>query len=131
MEGQRLGLPPFVARRLAWLATDGRGSDAYAALLLGQRDWRRGLYPPLSRHGSGRGTAAPRSVARQALPSQQSAVPVVATSDLCRATMHGAAHAFGCARAIDAAKSVSLKKTDSVRFKIILKKRVKIKKNLH
>ena len=26
-----------------------------------------GLYPALSRHGSGRGTAAPRSVARQSL----------------------------------------------------------------
>ena len=45
-----------------------------------------------------------------------------ATSALYRATMHGATQAFGRARAIDAAKSVSLKKTDSVRFKIIFKK---------
>jgi len=36
--------------------------------------------------------------------------------------MHGAAQAFGRAGAIGAAKSVSFKKNDSVRFKIIFKK---------
>jgi len=100
-------------RRAAAVVTDGRGTDAYAALLLGQRDWRRWLYPALPRHGSGRGRAFPR---------QRSAVMVAATSGLCRAAMHGAAQAFGRARAIGAAKSVSLKKIDNVRFKIILKK---------
>ena len=35
------------------------------------------------------------------------AIPVVATSASCRATMHGVAQAFGHARAIGAAKSVS------------------------
>jgi len=46
-------------------------------------------------------------VARQALPRQRSAIPVAATSALCRATMHGAAQAFGRARAIGAVKNVS------------------------
>jgi len=51
-------------------------------------------------------------------------------SALYRATMHGAVQAFGRAKAIDAAKSVSfkIKKTDSVRFKIKLKKGLKFKK---
>ena len=55
------------------------------------------------------GSAAPRSVARQALPRQLSAFPVVAMSAPRRATMHGVAQAFGRAMAIDAAKSVSFK----------------------
>ena len=55
-------------------------------------------------------------------------IPVVATSDLCRATMHGVAQAFGRARAIGAAKSVSFKKTDHVRFKISFQKVLKLKK---
>ena len=41
----------------------------------------------LPRHGSGRGSAAPRSVARQALPRQRLATPVTATSALYRVTM--------------------------------------------
>ena len=41
------------------------------------------------------------------LSRQRSALLVAATSALCRATMHGAAKAFGHARAIGAAKSVS------------------------
>ena len=45
--------------------------------------------------------------------------------------MHGAAQAFGHARAIGAAKSVSLKKIDRVRFKINFQKVLKLKKNLH
>ena len=49
-------------------------------------------------------------------------------SALCRVTMHSAAQAFGRARATGAAKSVSLKKTDSVRFKISFEKRLKLKK---
>ena len=89
----------------------------------------RGIYSALPRHGSGRGIAAPRSMARQELPRQLSPKPIVATSDLCRATMHGAAQAFGRVRVIGAAKSVSLKKTYSVRFKISYKKMLKLKKN--
>ena len=57
-----------------------------------------------------RDTAAPRSVARQALPHQRSVISVVAMSIRCRATMHGVAQAFGHAREIGAAKSVSFKK---------------------
>jgi len=53
------------------------------------------------------GSAAPRSVARQALPRQRSTIPVAATSALCRATMHGATQVFGRTRTIGAAKSVS------------------------
>ena len=77
------------------------------------------------------GPAAPQIRARQALPRQRSQLQVVATSALCRATMHGAAQAFGRARAIGAAKSVSfLKKIESVRFKISFEKVLKLKKNL-
>jgi len=47
---------------------------------------------------------------------------------LCRATMHGATQAFGRARTIGAAKSVSLKKTYRVRFKINFQKVLKLKK---
>jgi len=93
-----------LARADAGVAAVGR------ALLLGQRDWSWGFYLPLPHHGSWRGTATPRLVARQALPRHRSSIPVVATSAHCRATMHGAAQAFSCAIAIGAAKSVSLKK---------------------
>ena len=70
MEGRWLGLPPFVARRPAWLATGGRGGDGRARERrlggLGARaaGLAAGVYPALPRHESGRGTAAPRSVAR-------------------------------------------------------------------
>jgi len=64
----------------------------------------------LPRRDGWRGTVAPRSVAWQALPRQRSAISVVTTSARYRATMHGAAQAFGRARAIGAAKSVSFKK---------------------
>ena len=84
-------------------------------------------YLALPRHGSGRGIAAPRSVARQALPSQRLAIPVAATSALCRATMHGTTQAFGRARAIGASKSVSLKKSRVLDLKLVFKN-VKIKK---
>jgi len=80
------------------------------------------------RHALWRGTAALRWVARQALPRQRSAFPVVATSAPCRVTMHDAAQAFGHAMAIGAATSVSLKKTDIVRFKISFQKVLKLKK---
>ena len=65
MEGRAGGgLPAFVAWRRA--GAGGRGHGRLAALLLGQRDWPWWrLYPTLPRHGSGRGTTAPRSVARQ------------------------------------------------------------------
>jgi len=59
----------------------------------------------LPRRDGWRGTAAPRSVARQALPRQRSAISVVATSARCCAMQ-----AFGRARAIGAAKSFSFKK---------------------
>ena len=51
----------------------------------------REVYLVLPRHGTGRDTAAPRSVARQDLPRQRSPNPVVATSARCRAIMHDAA----------------------------------------
>ena len=88
----------------------------------GGRDWPQGFYSALPRHGSGRGSAAPRLVARQALPRQRSAIPVVATSALCRATIHGATQAFDRARAIGAAKSVSLKKLTVLNLKLVFKK---------
>ena len=87
------------------------------------------VYSALPRHGSERGSAAPRSVARQALPRQRSALLVTATSALCRAIMHGAAQAYGRTRAIGAAKSVSLKKPDRVRFQISFQKVLKLKKS--
>jgi len=91
----------------------------------------RGIYLVQPRHGSGRGTAAPRSVARQELPRQRSPKPVVATSDLCRTTMHDATQVFGRDRAKDAAKSFSFKKkTCSVRFKNSYQKVLKLKKIL-
>jgi len=71
----------------------------------------RDIYLAPPRHAPWRGTAASRSVARQALPRERSAIPIAATSALCRATIHGATQAFGRARAIGAAKSVSFKKT--------------------
>jgi len=78
---------------------------------------------PWPRHTPWRGTAAPTSVARQARPRQRSAIPVAATSARCRATMHGAAQAFGRARAIGAAKSVSFfKKPTVLDLKLISKK---------
>ena len=81
------------------------------------------FYSALSRHGLGRDSAAPRSVARQALPRQRSATPVPTMSVLCRGTMHDAAQAFGRARTIGAAKSVSfLKKPTVLDFKLVSKK---------
>ena len=88
------------------------GRDAGAAgRLLGQAGLAAGfLY----------GSPAPRIRARHCrakisgaagLATQRSAGPVVATSAPYRATMHGAAQAFGRTRAIGAAKSVSFKKT--------------------
>ena len=83
------------------------------------------------------GTAAPCAVARHfrakiggaAGPATSTvAIPVVATSALCRATMHGAAQAFGHVREIAAAKSVSFKKNGGVRFKISFQKVLKLKK---
>ena len=81
-----------------------------ACSAVGWRVRTRGFYSALPRHRSGRGTAAPRSVPRQALPRQRSQPRVVATSALCRATMHDVAQIFDRARAIGVAKSVSLKK---------------------
>ena len=83
----------------------------------------RGIYLVQPRHGSGRGTAAPWSVARQYQPRHRSPSPALATSALWRATMHGAAQAFGRARAIGAAKSVSFfKKPTVLDLKLISKK---------
>ena len=100
LSARRVPIKPSRYRR----ADGGRGGQA--GLLLGQAGLAAGFYSALPRHGSRRVIAAPRSMARQALPRQRSAIPVVATSYLCRATMHG----VGRARTIDAAKSVSLKK---------------------
>jgi len=63
-----------------------------------------------------------RWVAQQALPRQPSTFPVVATSAPCRATIHGAAQAFGRAMAIGAAKSISFEKKTVLDFKLFLKK---------
>ena len=59
---------------------------------------------------------------------QRSAVMVAATSGLYGVAVHGAAQAFARVREIDAVKNISLKKTDSVRFKISFEKRLKLKK---
>ena len=77
-----------------------------------------GFYLAQTRHDPWRGTAAPRWVARRTLTRQRSSLLVAATSALCRA------------RAIGAAKSVSLKKIGRVRFKISLEKRLKLKKKV-
>ena len=78
----------------------------------------------LPHHVSGRGTAVPRSMARQELPRQRSPKPALATSALCRATMHDGAQAFGRVRAIGAAKSVSFfkKKPRVLDLKLVSKK---------
>ena len=67
----------------------------------------RDIYLALPCHAPWRGSAAPRSVARQSPATSTIAIPVVATSALCRATMHGAAQKFGRPREIGVAKSVS------------------------
>ena len=97
----------------------------------GRRQWRAGQGPRLATSVLF-GSAAPRIRTRHCRAKigsvagpAQSAVPVVASSDLCRATMHGAAQALNRARAIGAAKSVSFKKTDRVRFKISFQKVLK------
>ena len=86
-------------------AGGGRGGQARAGGLAARTSGtgRGALYSALPHHGSGRGTAAPRSVARQALPRQRSAFPVVATLAPCHATM-----------AIGVAKSVGFKEKNSV-----------------
>ena len=91
-------------------------------MLLGQAGLAAGFYSALPRHGSGRGTAVPRSVVRQALPRHRSAFPVVATSATRRATMHGAAQAFRRAMAIGAAKSVRFEKKTVLDLKLVYKK---------
>ena len=68
---------------------------------------RGGIYLALSRHRSGRGKAAPRSVARQTLPRHRSTPRSSPRHPSRRATIHGAAQAFRRAREIDAAKSIS------------------------
>ena len=77
-----------------------------------------GFYLAQTRHDPWRGTAAPRSLARQALPRQRSALLVATTSAMCRATMHDVAQAFDRAREIGAAKSVSLKKAEVLDLKL-------------
>ena len=77
----------------------------------------RGIYLVQPRQGSGCGTAAPRSVARQDPPRHRSPSPALATSALCRATMHDTAQAFGRAYCVSFKK-----KSASIRFKITLKK---------
>ena len=75
-------------------------------------------------HAMDHGAALPRRDRwrDRALPRQRPAFLVAATSALCRATMHGAAQAFGYARAIGAAKSVSLKKPRVLDLKLSSKK---------
>jgi len=71
------------------VAAGGGWADGQGCGLVG--GVARGIYSAQPRHRSGRGTAAPRSVARQGLPRQRFPNPVVATSAHCCATMHGAA----------------------------------------
>jgi len=97
-------------RRMRGRGVGGRGHGGQTALLLGQRDWKRGFYSALPRHGSGCGTIAPRSVARQSPAMSPVAIPVVTTSACCRATMHDATQTFDRASAIGAAKSISFLK---------------------
>ena len=78
--------------------------------------------PALPRRDGRRGLAASRSVAWQSLATSMVIVLVTATSDLCRATMHGVAQVFGRARVIGVAKSVSFKKPTVLDLKLVLKK---------
>ena len=101
------------ARRLAALAAEGRVRALAAGGRAGRvRAGTRYLF----------GSAAPWIRARQSPARQRLALLVAATSALCRATMHGAAQAFSRARAIGAAKSVSLKKSTVLDLKLVFKK---------
>ena len=84
---------------------------------------RGGGYTQLCR-AMDQGTALPRQDRwrSRALPRQRSALLVAATSAPCRAAMHDATQTFGRARAIGAAKSVSLKKTRVLNLKLVSKK---------
>jgi len=119
-------------RRRAGTATAGAAGAAAAALQAGGKAGGSGAGAARGRYLSDpaalcavarhcRANAALISVARQTLPRHRSAAPVFATSPFCRATMHGAALAFRRAMTIDAAKSVSLKKT-VLDLKLVYKK---------
>jgi len=120
MEGRAEGgLLAFVARRPG-AGGGGRGGGqalrcAAAAARAREEEGRGGSYIRLCR-AMDQGAAVPRQDRwrGRALPRQRSALLVAATSALCRASMHGAAQAFGRARAIGVAKSVSFKKNSSV-----------------
>ena len=98
-------------------AMEGRAAAVRGAVCLdeqmpfrcsGSGTGRGGGYTRLCR-ATDQGAALPRQDRwrDRALPRQRPALPVAATSALCRAAMHSAAQAFGRARAIGAAKSVS------------------------
>ena len=97
-------------RQRAW-RQEGAGATPRPLCCSGSGTGRDGGYTQLCR-AMDLGVALPRQDRwrGRALPRQRSALLVVATSVLCRATMHDAAQAFGRARAIGVAKSVSLKK---------------------
>ena len=88
-----------------------RRLGAAAAARAREEEGRGGSYIRLCR-AMDQGAGVPRQDRwrGRALPRLRSALLVAATSALCRASMHGAAQAFGRARAIGVAKSVSWKK---------------------
>ena len=98
---------------------------AAAAARAREEEGRGGSYIRLCR-AMDQGAVVPRQDRwrGRALPRQRSARLVAATLAVCRATKHGAAQAFGRARAIDAAKSVSffLKISTVLDLKLISKK---------
>jgi len=95
---------------------------AAAAARAREEEGRGGSYIRLCR-AMDQGAGVPRQDRwrGRALPRLRSALLVAATSALCRTGMHGAAQAFGRARAIGAAKSVSLKKPAVLDLKLYSK----------
>jgi len=110
--------------RVRLAAAGGRGRAGQAGGGACERaGLARGIYLAQPRHGSGRGTAAPSSVARQDLPRHRSPRPAHATSTLCRATIHDTTQAFDRVRAIGTAKSVCFfKKITVLDLKLVTKK---------
>ena len=108
MEGRAAAVRGAVAGVLG----DGRERERrlgrFAARAAGLRG---GGYTRLCR-AMDQGAALPRQDRwrGRTLPRQRPALPVAATSALCRAAMHGAAQAFGHVRVIGAAKTVSFLK---------------------
>ena len=108
--------------RCAWRRA-GAGATPRPFCCSGSGTGRGGGYTRLCR-ATDQGAALPRQDRwrGRALPRQRSVLLLAATSALYRAAMHGAAQAFGRARATGAAKRVSLKKMGVLDLKLVLKK---------